>query len=141
MTVWLAIDDADIENAAMQFLPRTHRLGPLKWKNTERPAVLNQEIVDVEQYGTPVADELKAGEFSLHADMLAHGSAPNPSPRRRCGLTLRYCPPTVRAIDPNWARQSVLCRGKDPAGYWADCPRPDGENVALEDRPQSIGGN
>src|SRR5436190_23600615 len=30
VTVWLAIDDADRENACMRVIPGTHRLGPLK---------------------------------------------------------------------------------------------------------------
>ena len=93
VTVWLAIDDADENNAAMPFLPGTHTLGPLEWKQIDKAAVLGQEIVGAETFGPPVFDTLRAGEMSLHADMLAHGSTPNPSDRRRCGLTIRYCPP------------------------------------------------
>ena len=141
VTVWLAIDDADPENSAMQFIPGTHRLGHLEWKQTEKAAVLNQEIADAGQYGAPIYDELKAGEMSLHADMLAHGSSPNLSDRRRCGLTIRYCPPVVRALSPGWAVNSVLCRGEDTSGHWANKRRPEGEDVSLEGRPMSIGGN
>ncbi|MBS0631945.1 MAG: phytanoyl-CoA dioxygenase family protein [Verrucomicrobia bacterium] len=129
VTVWLAIDDADRENAAMMFLPRTHNVGHLKWRQigTDK-AVLNQEIENVEQMGRPVYDELKAGQFSLHADMLAHGSEPNASNRRRCGLTIRYCPPSVRALHPKWNQGSILCRGQDPQNNWVHNPRPTGEN-------------
>ncbi|MCE9616147.1 MAG: phytanoyl-CoA dioxygenase family protein [Lentisphaerae bacterium] len=127
VTVWLAIDDADAENAAMQFIPGTHRLGHLRWKDTPDPAVLNQEIVDVAQFGAPVFDTLKAGEMSLHADMLAHGSEPNQSARRRCGLTIRYCPPVVRSM-ANWNHASIICRGHDPSGHWHHSPRPAGED-------------
>ena len=141
MTVWLAIDDADIENAAMQFIPGTHRLGPLDWKHTDKPAVLHQEIVNIGQYGQPIADKLKAGEISLHADMLAHGSTPNYSNLRRCGLTIRYCPPEVRPLNPMWAKQAVLCRGTDDYGHWANIPRPAGEDLSPEGKPKSIGGN
>lgn len=139
VTVWLAIDDADQENAAMMFLPGTHTRGHLKWRQVSGPAVLNQEIEDIAQFGEPVFDELKAGEFSLHADMLAHGSEPNHSDRRRCGLTIRYCPPSVRALDRRWARGGVLCRGSDPAGNWAHNPRPAGEDVNVI--IQAIGAN
>jgi len=48
VTVWLALDDADAGNAAMQFIPGTHRMGHLRWKTTDNPAVLNQEIVGAE---------------------------------------------------------------------------------------------
>jgi len=141
VTVWLAIDDADIENSAMLFLPGTHRNGPLAWEQTDKPAVLHQEIVNVEQYGQPVADELKAGQMSLHADMLAHGSTPNTSARRRCGLTIRYCPPIVRGVDPGWTKQAIVCRGIEPTGKWLHNPRPTGDNLAPDKKPKSIGGN
>jgi hypothetical protein len=129
VTVWLAIDDADRENAAMKFLPGTHRMGHLAWKQTEKEAVLNQEIPDAEKLGEPVYDELKAGEFSLHADMLAHGSDPNHSDRRRCGLTIRYCPVSVRRLG-NIGKDAILCRGTDPDGHWRLIDPPEGEDLA-----------
>ncbi len=131
VTVWLAIDDADQENAAMKFLPGTHNRGHLKWRDVTGKAGLAQEIENADQMGDPVYDALKAGEFSLHADMLAHGSDPNSSDRRRCGLTLRYCPPTVRALNPRWNKGSVLCRGSDPENNWTHNPRPVGEDVTA----------
>ena len=126
VTVWLAIDDADAENSAMEFIPGTHRLGHLKFNQAAGPAVLNQEIENATQYGEPVVDELKAGEISLHADMLAHGSPPNRSDRRRGGLTIRYCPTTVRST-AGWNTNSIIVRGSDPGadigaitrGQWA----------------------
>ena len=73
VTVWLAIDDADIANSAMKFLPGTHNKGHLKWREADyAKSVLGQVIEDTDSMGEPVYDELKAGEFSLHADMLAH---------------------------------------------------------------------
>jgi non-haem Fe2+, alpha-ketoglutarate-dependent halogenase len=67
--------------------------------------------------------ELKAGEISLHCDLLLHGSDANHSERRRCGLTLRYCSADVRA-GLNWNAKGVIVRGSDPSGHWADPPRP-----------------
>ncbi|GAB4465970.1 MAG: phytanoyl-CoA dioxygenase family protein [Armatimonadaceae bacterium] len=139
VTVWLAIDDADAENSAMLFLPGTHRAGHLEWKETEKAAVLNQEIADVERFGTPVVNTLKAGQISLHADMLAHGSYPNTSDRRRCGLTIRYCPPEVKPLKPEWGRQAILCRGTDTTGHWQHNPRPERDDITY--RPIYIGGN
>jgi hypothetical protein len=140
VTVWLAIDDADRGNAAMMFLPGTHVRGHLKWRNAAKEvAVLNQEIEDAGAMGTPVYDELKAGQFSLHADMLAHGSEANSSARRRCGLTIRYCPPNVRSLNPRWMRGAILCRGSGAAGEWTYNPRPPGEDVNVI--IQAIGAN
>ena len=142
VTVWLAIDDADEANAAMRFLPGTHTLGHIDWRETDKDAVLHQEVVGAEaRFGPPYTNALKAGQMSLHTDMLVHGSEPNRSDRRRCGLTVRYCPTSVRSLDPAWAVQSILCRGTDPDGYWANVPRPDGDNLAPDKKPKSIGAN
>ena len=93
--------------------------------------MLNQTIVDAETLGTPVPFELKAGEISLHSDLLVHGSEPNRSTRRRSGLTMRYASVDVKALAPLWRTAAVLCRGQDPEGNWANVPRPDGESVEL----------
>lgn len=140
VTVWLAIDDADVDNACMHFLPGTHRLGHLEWHEAATPGVLNQEITHIEQYGQPVPDELQAGEISLHADMLAHGSGPNPSARRRCGLTIRYCPPSVEPVNRDWGRNAILCRGRCDNPHWQFPPAPAGEDLTGS-KPKVIGGN
>ncbi len=143
VTVWLAIDDADEGNSAMQFIPRTHRLGHLKWRDSDRPNALHQEIVGADALGEPVSNNLAAGQISLHADMLAHGSKPNLSDRRRCGLTLRYCPPEVRVVDSVWERgvEAIICRGSDPTGRWKHHERPVGDDVSPQNSPRNIGGN
>lgn len=137
VTVWLAVDDADEENAAMQFIPGTHQLGHLKFNEAEGPAVLDQEIENAAQYGDPVVDELKAGEISLHADMLAHGSPPNHSDRRRGGLTIRYCPVSVRST-AGWNKNAIIVRGTDSSGHWSNHPRPQGEDIGGNQLAQEI---
>jgi hypothetical protein len=126
VTVWLAIDDADVENACMKFIPGSHHYGHLTYRLTEDDpdAVLNQEVPEVEQFGEPVYDELKAGEVSLHSDLLLHASDPNLSDRRRCGLTLRYCAADVRA-GLDWNKKGVIVSGSDPSGHWGNAPRPE----------------
>jgi hypothetical protein len=128
VTVWLAIDDADRENACMRFIPGTHHIGHLTYRMTEDAdqTVLNQEVEQVERYGEPVDVELKAGEISIHSDLLLHGSEGNHSDRRRCGLTLRYCAADVRAYE-GWNAKGVIVSGRDPSGHWANPPRPAGE--------------
>jgi non-heme Fe2+,alpha-ketoglutarate-dependent halogenase len=129
VTVWLAIDDADRENGCMRVIPGTHLRGQLNFRDSDASEnnVLWQTIEGAERYGEPVDFVLKAGEISLHADMLVHGSEPNRSARRRCGLTIRYASTDVRA-HLGWNRRSILCRGEDPSGHWANLPRPEGED-------------
>jgi non-haem Fe2+, alpha-ketoglutarate-dependent halogenase len=46
VTAWLAIDDADVENACMRFIPGSHHFGHLTYQLTEEAedAVLNQRV-------------------------------------------------------------------------------------------------
>ncbi len=125
VTAWLAIDDATVENACMRYIPGSHRLGHLTYtlsENDERN-VLNQTVPGAETLGEPVNVELNAGEISIHSDLLLHGSEANESSRRRCGLTLRYCPAIVRA-GLGWNAKGVVVSGKDESGHWANPPRP-----------------
>jgi ectoine hydroxylase-related dioxygenase (phytanoyl-CoA dioxygenase family) len=126
VTVWLAIDDADVENACMRFIPGSHHYGHLTYQMTEdsEDAVLNQKVENAEEFGKPVDVELKAGEISMHSDLLLHSSLANDSDRRRCGLTLRYCCADVRA-EMGWNAKGVIVSGEDPTGHWANPPRPE----------------
>jgi len=125
VTVWLAIDDADVENACMRFIAGSHHHGHLTYResNPGEHNVLNQTIDNPEQYGEAVDDILAAGEISLHSDLLLHGSEANNSDRRRCGLTLRYCAAEVRA-GMDWNQKGVHVAGSDPTGHWSNRPRP-----------------
>lgn len=126
VTAWLAIDDATVENACMRFIPGSHCFGHLTYTLSENDEanVLNQTVAEVEGFGEPVDVELKAGEISIHSDLLLHGSEANESSRRRCGLTLRYCPADVRA-GLGWNAKGVIVRGTDESGHWANSPRPE----------------
>lgn len=137
VTVWLAIDDADVENGAMEVIPKSHLQGqiPFEKSTAEDNNVLGQSVRGVEQYGdVPVAFEMKAGQISLHTDLLLHGSKPNPSIRRRCGLTMRFVPPDVRALK-GWHGNSIICRGQDLDGHWAHYARPESD-IIPERKPK-----
>ncbi|MEM7250517.1 MAG: phytanoyl-CoA dioxygenase family protein [Pseudomonadota bacterium] len=131
VTAWLAIDDCDLENGALQIIPRSHTNAqiPFEPSKPEENNVLNQTVAHPERYGESAYPlELKAGEMSLHSDWLLHGSEVNRSDRRRCGLAMRYLSSDVRAFN-GWNEHSVICRGTDPSGHWANHPRPDREFI------------
>lgn len=125
VTVWLAIDDADVENACMRFIAGSHHHGHLTYResNPGEHNVLNQTIDNPLQFGAAVDDILQAGEISIHSDLLLHGSEANESDRRRCGLTLRYCAAEVRA-GMDWNQKGVFVSGSDPTGHWSNRTRP-----------------
>jgi chlorinating enzyme len=126
VTVWLAIDDADQENACMKFIAGSHHHGHMTYRpsGSHEDNVLNQTIENPEQYGKTVFDPLKAGHVSIHSDLLLHGSEANESDRRRCALTLRYCAADVRA-ELGWNQKGVQVRGADASGHWSNVQRPE----------------
>ena len=128
VTVWMAIDDTDAENACMRFIPRSHVHGTLMHTPSvaAEDNVLNLKVADPLSFGgKPVDNCLLAGEFSLHSDLLLHGSEANASDRRRCGITLRYCAADVRAY-LGWHEKGMVVRGQDVDGHWANPERPQG---------------
>ena len=131
VTVWLAIDEIDEENGPMTVIPGSHLHGqiPFEYSTEKEQNVLSQSVHEPLKWGgEPVPFTMKAGLISIHTDLLLHGSKPNFSERRRCGLTLRYMPVEVRTQDQRRAN-GYLCRGEDPDGYWIDLPVPQGDEV------------
>jgi hypothetical protein len=139
-TVWLAIDDSDEGNGAMRVIPGSQHCGglPCRSSREDEQNVLWLTVDGAERHGAAVPVNLRAGQMSLHSDLLLHSSPPNASARRRCGLTIRYCTLDVRSTQ-GWNARSVIVRGSDPTGYWGTLKsRPEGERANI-DRP--IGAN
>ena len=86
--------------------------------------MLVQTVDNPADYDTPpVALEMRAGQISLHNDWILHGSGPNRSNRRRCGLAMRYLSADVRACN-GWNANSIWCRGADAGGTGPTTPAP-----------------
>ena len=131
MTAWLAIDDSDTENGAMMVIPGTHSSGIFEHGKSDKEGNLlsvNQAIDTCHfNESTAVTLELRAGQISLHHGLVVHGSLPNYSTRRRCGLTLRYTTPDVKFIprdDQLFYWKTVLVRGEDRFGNLELVPAP-----------------
>ena len=123
ITVWLALDDVAENNGAMQYIPGSHLHGqiPFKYSEASENNVLDQTVKNPRAWGCkPVTVALKAGQISIHSDLLLHGSKINHSSFKRRGLTLRYMPPDVTTNDSQFARKrtAFLCRGQNIGGYW-----------------------
>lgn len=125
VTVWLAIDDADPENANMKFIPRSHLHGLIDYDETQDAnTVLDLAVRNPHTYGDgEVDDQLKAGQFSMHSDLLLHGSEANESNRRRCGLTIRYAAADVTTWY-DWHKKGFVVRGENVGGHWANPEMP-----------------
>jgi ectoine hydroxylase-related dioxygenase (phytanoyl-CoA dioxygenase family) len=128
VTLWLAVDDALPENGCMRVIPGTHRLDLQKLqRTTEVPNVLSSRIdPDLVNEAEAVDLVLKAGDVSVHHPNIIHGSNANTSPRRRCGLTIRYIPTSTRIVTRENTRwpSAFLLRGEALTGLNDYHPRP-----------------
>ena len=125
VTVWLAIDDADEDNECMRVIPGSHTNGIREHTKSAQAGNLlsiNQEVpVSEVEEASAVNLPLKAGFASLHEGCLIHGSLPNRTTRRRCGLTLRYVPTevkqsTINSHGKHW--NPTLVHGIDRYKHW-----------------------
>ncbi|HIB85807.1 TPA: phytanoyl-CoA dioxygenase [Candidatus Poribacteria bacterium] len=131
ITAWFAIDDSDCGNGCMSVIPGSHRDGIQEHGKSDQEGNLlsiNQEVpISREDENCAVDLVLKAGEMSIHHGTIIHGSLPNRSTRRRCGLTIRYVPPWVRQIEENSMKRrshAILLRGQDQEKNFGECPTP-----------------
>ena len=128
-TVWIALDNATIENGCLRIIKGSHKNGLFHHKtDNSKKNALNKALVK-ESYNEKKAInlELKEGEISFHDCFLVHGSNQNKSKYRRAGLVLRYMPSTsvfdrtIKKIKgtkgnsaPNYASRPIfLVRGQD----------------------------
>jgi phytanoyl-CoA hydroxylase len=107
---WFALEDADLENGCMQFIPGAHRM-PLKQRNYRRDdGVLVVETID----DTPWPEdrrlpaEAKAGTLAIFDGRMPHLSGPNRSDKSRHAYTLHIVDRRCHYPANNW-----LQRGPD----------------------------
>jgi ectoine hydroxylase-related dioxygenase (phytanoyl-CoA dioxygenase family) len=96
-SVWLALDDATIDNGCLELIPGSHRRTELlphhmnPSKDLALPLELDPTGYD-ETAAVPIC--LKAGQLSLHDIFMVHGSEPNLSDHPRRAMTMRFMPTT-----------------------------------------------
>ncbi|WP_432420166.1 phytanoyl-CoA dioxygenase family protein [Neorhizobium galegae] len=120
VTAWIAIDATDNENGAMSVIPGSHLYGQLPYISGEagKTSSVYQTAWKPECYGDSVQLSLAPGEMSLHSDLLLHASGPNLSSRSRCGLVIRFIPPSVRNVRKPGGDSAILCSGTSEDRYW-----------------------
>jgi phytanoyl-CoA hydroxylase len=114
VTLWLAVDDSTRENGCMRVIPGSHHETLKAMVRSEgEDNVLGSHMDAPVEESRAVDVEVRRGGVSVHHPNLVHGSNPNTSGRRRCGLTIRYIPASTR-ITREW--KPFLLRGEDPQG-------------------------
>ncbi len=131
VTLWLAVDDSLEENGCMRVVPGTQDMQLQEMeRHTEEANVLNSRLdPKFVREDQAVNIELQAGSVSVHHPNIVHGSNPNTSDRRRCGLTIRYIPTSTR----------IICEGQWPSAFLLRGDSVEGVNDYLE-RPCYVPG-
>lgn len=129
VNAWIAIDDSDADNGCVQFVPRSHKWGLREHGKADEVGnllSLNQQVPMSEEESSQVVDnELKAGQISIHHGMMAHGSRPNRSTRRRCGMAMIYVPASSRPAEIAKGQWKVVpVRGEVNECHFEQMPRP-----------------
>jgi phytanoyl-CoA hydroxylase len=107
--VWIALDEATVENGCMQILSGHHRNGPvLHFKRRD------WQICDTDILGkTSVAVPLRPGGLLLFDGLLPHGTPRNASGRRRRALQFHYTSAKVEKIAATERMKVYGGEGKD----------------------------
>jgi non-haem Fe2+, alpha-ketoglutarate-dependent halogenase len=139
VTCWVGLTDADIENGCMRVIPGSHLGADAVHEETYDPQNMlgrGQTIHGIDDRKA-VYMPVKAGQFSMHHERTIHGSMPNPSDRRRVGISFFYMPTHVRSTVVR--RTATLVRGTDKYGHWDPEPMPktDLDPVCMEFLRQS----
>jgi len=100
-SMWIALDDATVENGCMYFLPGSQKVVEKKFHESDKKfheIKIGKNMRDLFEYYPDiktlhsVVDGMKAGSCSFHSGMLAHGAGANMTPGRRRAMTYQFMP-------------------------------------------------
>jgi ectoine hydroxylase-related dioxygenase (phytanoyl-CoA dioxygenase family) len=116
---WMPLDDVDLENGCMCFIPGSHEAAVLPHRHIgDDPAVHGLETTVAVDDSTMVAVPLRAGGATFHHPRILHYTPPNVSDRPRRAFASEYqTPPTIRETPEHrqwfddgaaaWERRSI----------------------------------
>jgi ectoine hydroxylase-related dioxygenase (phytanoyl-CoA dioxygenase family) len=96
VSCWLTLDDVNVDNGAMQFIPGTH----FKTVEHDRAKATNTLLDSGDQVGDaqPVVVDLPAGGIAIHHCQTLHQTAPNTTDRQRRAVAIHYMVPGTRSL-------------------------------------------
>ncbi|MGH3395916.1 MAG: phytanoyl-CoA dioxygenase family protein [Streptosporangiaceae bacterium] len=124
VTLWLAVDESTPESGCLRVVPGSQggRLHGLRQRADVDNVLGSEAAIDVDE--AAAVDLIMApGDVEVHHPGIVHGSNANTSPRRRCGLTIRYIPTSTRIVTAGQPYPSaILLRGEPGVNEYQ--PRP-----------------
>lgn len=123
LTCWLALDDADEANGAMQLLPGSHRWGTVPHRDDKAKNPYFRVGYDGDDAGVLVP--LRRGDVLVFSSLAMHRSGPNRSDRDRRAWIIQFCPSHARSALSGRLLDDRLHVAVD--GEWVDEPWRDRE--------------
>jgi len=110
-TIWIALDDTDDDNGAVQYIPGSHHhfIDPPKAEDGGDGVVLDPDKID---RSGAVSFNLPAGHAVMHHCLTVHGAPPNDSNRPRRGYSVHL---QQAGLLGQSAEHSPLLAGEMPA--------------------------
>lgn len=98
LTVWIALDDATIDNGCMKFIPGSHnQIRTIRFGGGDGFYHVSFRLEFDHDPAKEVSLEMKAGQFIIFSERTIHGTGPNITNDRRMAVNFRLIPPTVKA--------------------------------------------
>ncbi len=100
VTAWVAFDDVDDDNGAMQMIPGSHAWGLLPGASNFFGTNRDEQLAAFGdgRDARPVPVVMRAGQVSFHHPLTFHGSGPNTSDRLRRSLAVHFVDGSVVAV-------------------------------------------
>ena len=116
-TAWIALTDSTPEKGNIKVIPGSQRQVIQHEENYSESNILSRgQTVPGIDTARAVDMPLRAGQFSLHHELLVHGSAPNRTGERRLGISFACVPTEAKPLSgPN---TGVLIAGDNVPGHW-----------------------
>ncbi len=108
--VWLALDEALVENGCMHIIPGSHREGPVVHFQRRDWQICDTDV----QTGRCLALPMQPGDCLFFDGLMHHGTPPSHSSLRRRALQFHYRPAGVRPLSDSSERLRLFGEeGKD----------------------------
>jgi hypothetical protein len=116
-TAWIALTESTPEKGNIRAIPGSHRHIIPHDETYDKDNILSrgQTVPDVDT-ANAVDMPLRAGQFSLHHELLVHGSAPNMTSDRRLGISFACVPTEAKPL--SGPTTGVLIAGDNVPGHW-----------------------
>ncbi|MCY3906417.1 MAG: phytanoyl-CoA dioxygenase family protein [Anaerolineaceae bacterium] len=105
--IWLALDEAVVENGCMHVIPGSHRAGPVVHFQRRDWQICDSDV----QTGRCLALPMQPGDCLFFDGLLHHGTPPSHSPLRRRALQFHYRPASVDFLPDDLERLRLFGEG------------------------------